>query len=100
MSCQDIVIFQVILNIVSALGAQYDKQIPSEQRVAAADKFYHRSLGFVSSDTLDNPAQSRVQLFLLAAVYLRSIAAEKGDIDPIRFLLELGANSNATITIT
>lgn len=67
-------IFQAILSIVFALGIQYDKQLPFEQRVATADTFYQRSLGFVSSNAIDNPTQAHVQLSLLTAVYLHSTA--------------------------
>jgi hypothetical protein len=72
--CQDIDTFQAILNVVFALGIQYDNRLPFEQRVTTADTFYQRSLSFVSFNVIDNPTQSHVQLFLLTAVYLHSTA--------------------------
>lgn len=66
--------FQAILNIVFALGIQYDKQLPFEQRVKSANAFYQRSLSLVPSNAIDYPTQAHVQLFLLTAVYLHSTA--------------------------
>ncbi|KAH6613057.1 fungal-specific transcription factor domain-containing protein [Boeremia exigua] len=71
---QDNDTFQAILNIVLALGVQYDKRLPFKQRVKTADEFYQRSLGYVSSNAIDHPTRAHVQLFLLTAVYLHATA--------------------------
>ncbi|KFZ17080.1 hypothetical protein V502_04762 [Pseudogymnoascus sp. VKM F-4520 (FW-2644)] len=67
-------LLQATLNIIFALGYQYDNQLPFEQRTAAADEFYQRSRTFISLDAIDIPTQSHVQLFLLTAIYLHSTA--------------------------
>jgi hypothetical protein len=67
-------VVHAILNIIFALGIQYDKQLPSEQRVTTANTFYQKSLTFVSLSCIDNPTLSHVQLFLLTAIYLQSTA--------------------------
>jgi hypothetical protein len=66
--------FQAILYIVFALGIQYDKQLAFDHRVTRADAFYKMSLDLVSSNAIDNPTQSHVQLFLLTSIYLHSTA--------------------------
>ena len=68
----EINLFQAILNVVFAVGTQYDNQLPFEQRIAAADSFYQKSRKLVFLDSIDTPTQSHIQLFLLTAIYLHT----------------------------
>jgi hypothetical protein len=67
-------LLQATLNIIFALGCQYDNHLPFEQRTTSAAEFYERSRTFFSLDAIDVPTQSHVQLFLLTAIYLHSTA--------------------------
>ncbi|EXJ66252.1 uncharacterized protein A1O5_10404 [Cladophialophora psammophila CBS 110553] len=61
-----------LVNIVLALGAQFNKEFSPGQRARASDDFFQRSRPLLALDALDASSFSAVQTLVLTGIYLQS----------------------------
>jgi hypothetical protein len=64
--------FIATVNIIFAIGCQFDEQNSSAGRTALADRFYQQSTSLFTIEFLDSPSLPVIQLLLLTGVYLQS----------------------------
>lgn len=65
-------VFFCILNLVFALGCQYNKLFAGDERSVNGNFFFHRAQKFVNFDSLEQGHCALVQAFLLMGLYLQS----------------------------
>ena len=61
-----------MVNIVLALGAQFNQEFSPAQRARASDEFFQRSRRLLALDALDTSSFSAVQTLVLTGIYLQS----------------------------